>query len=321
MMMESGPPADAGTPTRLIDARDVFNAAVFLGLAPAAWLLPETAWGRLARLCATAHLALRRSAAADLSGHAALAATNHSPVELERTVLAGKYEEMLQTLREHRPGGWIGRIRLVGGENLDAALATGRGAVLWVAPCNFAELNVKKALHAAGHPITNLRSYVHPYSGTRFGRAWLNRIRTSVEDRYLAGTATLYPTGGPAALRELQSRLRENGVVSITANSGGDQPCRLPCLGGTLNLALGGAALARIAKAPLLPVFAAPAQAGTYVVEVHPALHTEHEVRGRRQDELLAAAFVTRLEAFVKRHPTVWRGWEPRPVVDPAAMS
>ena len=326
-MTDSEPPAGAEKPTRLIDTSDVFNAVVFLALAPAGWLLPEKAWSPLAHLLATAHLALRGSTAADLNGHAALAPSNHSPAGLERTLLAGRYVEMLQTLREHRPGGWSGRIRLVGGENLDAALAAGRGVVLWVAPCNFAELTVKKALHAAGHPITNLRSYVHPYSGTRFGRALLNRLCTSVEDRYLAGTVTLHPREGPAALRELQSRLRENGVVSITANSAGDQPCRLPCLGGTLNLALGGPALARMARAPLFPVFAAPAATGGYVVEIQPALHADSEARGRRQDERLAAAFVAHLETFVKRNPAVWRGWfnrnqwEPRPAIHPAAPS
>ena len=326
-MTDSGPPAGTEKPTRLIGPKDVFNAALFLALAPVGWLLPEKAWRPLAHLCATVHLALRGSNAADLDGYAALAASNHSPAGLERTVLAGKYEEMLQTLREHRPGGWGGSIRLVGSENLDAALAAGRGAVLWVAPCNFAELTVKKALHSAGHPITNLRSYIHPYSSTRFGRAVLNRLCTSVEDRYLAGTVTLHPEGGTAALLELRSRLSENGVVSITANSAGDQPCRLPCLGGTLKLALGGPALARIAKAPLLPVFAAPAATGGYVVEIHPALHADNEARGRRQDERLAAAFVIQLEAFVKRHPTVWRGWfnrnqwEPRPAIAPAAVS
>jgi lauroyl/myristoyl acyltransferase len=314
--------------TRFINAGDLLNATVFAALTPAAWLLPERAWAPVARLCAAMHLALRGSAARVLHGHPALAAINQSPESLERGVLAGTYEEMLRTLREHRPGGWNdASIRLIGLEHLEIALAAKRGAVLWVAPCNFSELNVKKALHAAGHPITNLRSHVHPYSGTRFGRAVLNRVQTSVEDRFLACTVTLYPHNGPAALRELQSRLRENAVVSITANSAGDRPCRLPFLGGTLNLALGACALARIAKAPLLPVFAAPARSGVYDVELQPAIQREGDLAARRQDEYIAAAFASRFEAFVKRYPTVWRGWfnryqwEPGRTVEHAAAS
>lgn len=294
---------------RLISARDVVNATLFAGLAPAAWLLPQSAWSPLAGACASLHIRLRGSAARRLAGHSALAAVGLSSAALERSLLAGRYEEILQTLREHRPGGWRGTIELVGHEHLDDALAMGRGAILWVAPCNFAELNVKKALHAAGYGLTNLRSHVHPYSGTRFGRAVLNRVRTSVEDRFLMHTVTLHGDNGAAALRELQSRLRDKGVVSITANSAGERPARLPFLDGTLTLALGAPALARLAKAPLLPVFALPPRAGVYAVEVQAALPVDAERRGRRVDESMAAAFALRLEAFVNRHPTAWRGW------------
>lgn len=293
----------------LIDARDILNALLFAGLAPAAWLLPERTWESVARACARVHLALRGPAANALGGHPVLVAHGLTPEMLERIVLAGTYEEILQTLREHGPGGWKGSIRLVGRDHLDRALASQHGAVLWVAPCNFAELNVKKVLHAAGHPISNLRSHIHPYSSTRFGRAVLNPVRTSVENRFLARTVTLRPDNGPAALRELQSCLGENCVVSITANSSGDRPCRLPFLGGTLNLALGAAALARIAKAPLLPVFASPSQEGVFDVEVEQALEPIEGLGGRKRDEQFAAAYASRLEAFVRRRPTAWRGW------------
>lgn len=308
----------------IIDSRDLLNTVVFAALALPAWVLPERAWSPLARLCATVHLALRGSQAADLGGHPSLAATNHSLKALERAVLAGNYEEILQTLREHRPGGWRASIRLEGLAHLENALAAGRGAVLWTARGNFSDLNVKKALCSAGHPITNLRSDVHPYSGTRFGCAVLNRVRTSVEDRYLAGTVTLHPDSAPAALLGLQARLRENAIVSVAASHAGFRPCRLPFLGGTLYLAMGGATLARIAKAPLLPVFASPARHGAYVVEIQPALEVPEGTPSRKRDELAASAFAVRLESFVQRNPSVWRGWfnrfqwEPLPAADSA---
>ena len=212
-------------------------------------------------------------------------------------------------LREYRPGGWRGSIRLVGRHHIDRALESRRGAILWVAPCNFAGLNVKKAFHAAGHPITNLRSHIHPYSATLYGRAVLNRVRTTIEDRFLSTTIILRPDNAPAALRELQSSLRANAVVSITANSAGERPCRIPFLGGSLNLALGAATLARISKAPLLPVFTSPAHNGIYDVEIIEPLQTAEGLAGRKQDEQLAALFAARFEAFVNRYPTVWRGW------------
>jgi len=294
---------------KLIEAQDVYNALIFASLAPAAWLLPEHAWGVLARAWAGAHIALRGPMGGDLGEHPVLLACNESPYVLERSILAGKYEEILQMLREHRPGGWNGSIRLLGFQHLERALDSKRGAVLWVAPCIFAELNVKKALHAAGYRVSNLRSHIHPFSGTRFGRAILNPVRTSVEDRLLASTVVLRPGNATTVLCELQDRLRENDLVYITANSDGDRPCRLPFLGGTLSLALGAATLARIARAPLLPVFASPAYAGVYEVEVEAALEPAEGLVARRYDEHLAAAYAARLEAFVKRQPNTWPGW------------
>ena len=257
---------------RLISARDVVNATLFAGLAPAAWLLPQSTWSPLASACASLHIRLRGSAAPGSrvtrpSLRSAFLRTRWSeacsPDDTKRFC-----KRCASTDREDGagPSSWSGR------NHLDDALALGRGAVLWVAPCNFAELNVKKALHSAGYAVTNLRSHIHPYSGTHFGRAVLNRVRTSVEDRFLSHTVTLHSGNGASALRELQSRLRDSGVVSITANSAGERPARLPFLDGTLTLALGAAALARMAKAPLLPVFALPARSSVYQVELQAPL-------------------------------------------------
>jgi lauroyl/myristoyl acyltransferase len=299
----------AERPARLIDARDLANAALFAGLAPAAWLMPEAAWPSIARASSWLHIAARGSAADDLRRRPALERIGISPRALEQQVLAGNYLETLQMLREHRPGGWRGSIRLVGSDHIASALARGNGAVLWLASVNFAELLSKKALHAAGFAVTNLRSFEHPYSSTRFGLAVLNRLRTRVEDRHLAGTVTLRPDNAPVAMRELLGRLRANGLVSITASSAGQNPLRLPFFDGTLNLALGGSTLASLAAAPLLPVFVSTTPDGAYRVEIQAALAAEVETAGRNRAEKLAAAFAQRLEAFVRRHPEAWRGW------------
>src|SRR6185437_16125534 len=78
----------------LVDGSDIFNAASFLVLAPVAWLLPERAWSTLARMLARLHIALRGSSADRLRLSPVV---NMQPEVLERTVLAGRYEETMQT--------------------------------------------------------------------------------------------------------------------------------------------------------------------------------------------------------------------------------
>jgi lauroyl/myristoyl acyltransferase len=155
----------------------------------------------------------------------------------------------------------------------------------------------------------NLRSYVHPYSGTRFGRRLLNPVRTSIEDRFLADTVTLRPHASAVALRELHLKLGPGVLATVTANSAGERSLGIPFLGGTMHLALGAATLSRVARVPLLPVFARPSERGTHVIEVHPPLPVEPGIGGRRRDEQLGQAFARELEAFVERYPGVWRGW------------
>lgn len=312
---------------RVIDAADVLNTVLFATLAPAAWVLPERIWPSIASGYARLHVAMRGSSAAAIEDKPAVLATGMSARALERALLAGNYLETMQTLREHRPGGWTAPIRLVGAQHVASARAQGRGAVLWLATCNFASINTKKALRDANWPLVHLRSDVHPYSGTRFGRAVLNRLRTSVEDRYLAEAVILREGNAALALRLLKQRLQENAVVSITASAAADRPFRVPCLGGTLALALGAPSLALAAKCDLLPVFATPRQQGEYRVEVEAPLRSEDAIAGRTAQERLASAFAPRLEAFVKRYPTAWRGWlvpsqwQAETIVDDASRS
>jgi hypothetical protein len=188
-------------------------------------------------------------------------------------------------------------------------LTAGRGAVLWISPCSYAELVVKKGLFEAGIPLVNLRSHVHPYSGSRLGKRYLNRIRTSVEDRYLADTVVLYPNREAVALRELQMRLRKNSVVSVFALGAADSPLTLPCLSGTLKLAMGAPALALLSQAPLLPVYTCADDAGGFDVTVGKSLQETSGGAATPTQEAMGKAFAGFTEFWVAKCPLVWRGW------------
>jgi lauroyl/myristoyl acyltransferase len=165
--------------------------------------------------------------------------------------------DQLWYLRSYRPGGWRAELRLEGREHLDAALAAGRGAILWVAPTVGQWLATKRTMAEAGYAVHHLSHPSHGFSTrSKLGRRWLNRIRTGVEDRYLAERVLLGADGGAqAALRRLDALLRGNAVVSITVGAAGTRPIRVPLLRGWLSVASGAPHLAARTGAALLPVF------------------------------------------------------------------
>jgi hypothetical protein len=144
------------------------------------------------------------------------------------------------------PGGWSPTIDLVGAEHLHAALAGGRGAVLWVAPLVFAPLVAKRALHEGGFSVHHLSRPNHGFSSTRFGVAVLNPVRTRVEDRYLAERITISKANETtAAVRALADRLATNRIISITMTSLGMRQADVPFLDGRVRVAPGAARLAQ----------------------------------------------------------------------------
>ncbi|HVR30409.1 MAG TPA: hypothetical protein VMS86_12855, partial [Thermoanaerobaculia bacterium] len=150
---------------------------------------------------------------------------------------AAHLEERLQVLKERSSAGWHPPIRLEGEEHLVAARSSGRGALLWVTNAVLAGLVVKKALHAAGHPLHHLSRPSHGFSATRFGVRWLNPIRTQVEDRYLAERLVLSAETTVACMRRLRTLLEQGEMVSITVGDWARQSVEIPCLGGRVRLA------------------------------------------------------------------------------------
>ena len=190
-----------------------------------------------------------------------------------RNVLAHQVEETLQLLACHRPGGWRPTTELRGAHNLVSALTAGNGAVLWVANSAFASLVVKMALHDAGFKVHHLSHPRHGFSPTQFGMRWLNPIRTKIEAKYLASRAVLplSHNAGPVLAR-LVDRLKEGGVVSVTAQATSLRPIAVPFLGGTLNLAPGAPGIAHRSGAALLPVFTTRDAVDHHTVTIEPAL-------------------------------------------------
>jgi lauroyl/myristoyl acyltransferase len=197
---------------------------------------------------------------------------------------------------------------MTGRERVDAALARGRGAVLWVGHFAYASLLAKVAWHEAGLAVSHLSHPRHGFSGSRFGMAVLNRLVRRVEDRYLGERVTMAPASPVAALRTLERRLRDNRVVSISARDTARRPLRVAFLDGEIALAGGAIDLAHRTGAALLPAFAVKDGDGFVVVVEGPILVDRSLARGAAVGEA-ARAYAALLERHVLRHPDQWLGW------------
>lgn len=295
--------------SRLLTASDCILIGQLLVLSPIAWVAPRAMWRPAARLLAAAHRAARGSRAGELEGTEAIAHLGLTPSRLERDFLAGAYLDLLYLLGEYAFWRRGPEVELDGEEHVRAALTEGRGAVLWIWPCTFAELITKKAFSDAGLPYTNLRSSIHPFSGSEFGRRVLNPIATRIEDPLLAATVTLGDAGGSVALQALREAVTNGSLVSITAIGSGTNSVDVPFLGGTLSLAPGAPALAITNRAPLLPVATYAVGDHGFRVHVGAPLEVPEGVNRREAARHLARAYADRMLEHVTSSPTTWRGW------------
>lgn len=299
-------------------------------LGPVAWLLPERAWTPIGHLMSVAIARLwpgvTRTRTATLAGALGGRDIGVPLAALRVAIMDGYMEERLEILRAHRPGGWQPRIRLVGREHLDAALASGRGAVLWTAPFSYADLVTKMALAAAGVAVSHLSAFSRGFSPnsciveapSRFGARVLSPLRTRIEDRHLRERIALARDGSLGWARAVERRLAANGVVSIRAGASGHRAVDVPVLAGRLRLATGAPSLAIAAGAALLPLFIVRTGRGRFDVVIEPPLESTRT--GNRHDVTadLARAYGRVLERHVLRHPELWSGWYSLQVDDAA---
>jgi lauroyl/myristoyl acyltransferase len=293
---------------------DLAFAAELPLLAILALVLPERRWRRACQHLEALKARLRffdPAAVARTAAH--VLGPSRPDFDATRFALesaAGRSEHHLQILRAAGLRSWKPKLALEGTTHLDEALAAGHGAVLWVAHFCFNALATKVALAQAGYGTWHLSRPEHGFSKSRVGIATVNRIRVRAELAHLAGRIVIDREKPMAATLAAQRILRRNGIVSITAGAWeGTRLADVALLGGTLALALGAPGLARLAGAPLLPVFTLRGADDVLRVIVESPIAI---ARGDADAALDAAAqrFGERLEDYVRRHPSQWRDWK-----------
>lgn len=269
---------------------------------------------------AVAALAARVSVAKRHMTEAALAATFGSSLpaaarrRLARATFDAFWSDTFALARRPGAAARLRRIQVDGLQHLEAALARGRGAILWESS-GFGSRNLaKQVLAARGYPLVQVHAEAHLAGFGDYRQAtWLcGRVAKPYFDRLTRGFADeiveLSPDGSLAFTRALARRLGDNRLVCIAGDGSlGHGWAPVPFLGGSRRFATGTAHLAALTGAPLLPLVGV-LDPGPRVVIHEPIPVDPHAGRDR-----LALGTVTRyaslLEAWVRRLPGQYRGW------------
>lgn len=305
---------DPGGSVPWLYKKDIFIALGLPPLAAISWIAPPQAWRGLARRFAPLYAPGRGagSRARLLERIERTYAPGQGTPWLEAALEQIGEEEILaliETLREYRPGGWAPEIELSGQARLEAALARGKGAVLWIGHFVHAALIPKMAFHRAGFPLAHLSHPRHGFSKSWMGVHLLNPVKRVVEDRYLRARVMLEPGGPAAAMADLAVRLSENGVVSILGTGAARRPSSAPFLGGEIKLATGAPRLAYTSGAALLPVIPVRTGCGGFSVVVEPAIAVDPSLPRQDAVESAVRAYAKVLERHVTAYPGQWQGW------------
>src|SRR5690606_32739738 len=121
-----------------------------------AWL-PRGTMLPACRILARAHVALRGPRDRDLLPAAARLVAGATARDIEVGGLAGVYADMADALRDYLPRRSRPAARLTGRDHIEAALAAGRGAVLWNFATRTGSRDAAQCLKAAGAPVVQLR--------------------------------------------------------------------------------------------------------------------------------------------------------------------
>jgi lauroyl/myristoyl acyltransferase len=166
----------------------------------------------------------------------------------------------------------------------------------------------KWALHKAGIRVHHLSRPEHGYSSSRLGLRLINRLRTEVEDQWLASRIRVegQATG---AMRKADRILRQGGVVSIKAGAfEGAQFLEVTRGPRRFRLGAGAPSLCHSSGAALFGVFVSRMQGQDFLIHVGSKIEISQDSDRRQASLACAAAFADQINAFIELHPGQWLG-------------
>ncbi len=218
------------------------------------------------------------------------------------------FETRLLTVDQHLLKKWKPEINLIGVDHLENSLNENKGVILLVTPFAYSNLIAKMALFQHGYKVSHLSHPSHGYSETKFGRKYLNKIKTRIEDRYLEERVKLDINKYAGAMRYLRRLLQDKKVISITVGSDTARPIVLSVFGREIKISMGPFRLAAITNAPILPVFVLKKSILDYTVFIEPAIN--NGIENAKNTDLSATldCYGKLFEKYVAKDPGQLRG-------------
>jgi lauroyl/myristoyl acyltransferase len=303
------PHNDLPPETPLFDRRDLAALVKLVALAPLGFIPGAAARASACRMIARALIALRPTREDYLKDVLPRLDVPMTETEFETGILTSTYETFVETWRDLLPWDRPRTARLCGGEHLEAARAAGRGVILWNCGAGPASRAALRCIAGTGLSLLHTWSYDHPFSPSWFARTFLNPFFNRIENRYLEETVIVHENNTIEVMQLLGNHLAAGKAVRMPANAAFSNPYELPLLGGTFYLGLGAPTLALLHDAVLLPTFCLPDGAGGYEMIVEAPLNDGSEPPTADAARALGRRYTEILEAYLKRHPLMWRNW------------
>ena len=305
----------AANPHKVSRKAEIVFGTFYLLSALAVRLLPPTRWGLLPNLLA-AYQTRRPTDKYRAFGQAVRAVLGD---ELDDGAIkrlcaqhgAHAHQRHLVVAALRRRQGWNPSITLIGRERLEAALARGRGAILWFDGFFHSAIIGKRAFAEAGHAMWHLSAQGHGILNTPLAELFLNPKVIEVELRYLAGRIVFDPTATITATRRMIEILEGNGIVSLINNAYIGKLLLSPFgIGMMLPMARTPLNLAASRGVALLPVSVIEVEPfARYEVTVGPDLAAPAVAGSIDPIRARAKAYASYLLPLAKAHPAQWGGW------------
>jgi predicted LPLAT superfamily acyltransferase len=226
----------------------------------------------------------------------------------ERHVRA-RIEDMWGRVRGLRRHGFRPAIEVEGLEHARAALARGRGLLVWGLRVGSATV-LKQGFAESGLPLVHLSRAEHGSPTlTRLGIGVVAPLYRRGEDDVLGERVQIPLDGSLGYLRTLGERLAANRCVSIFGEHPGRQSVEVAVLGIRRRFALGAPSLAWRHDAGLVTAYAVREGPFHYRVIVEEEMAVDRDIPRRRFAERAVHQFAGRLERAVLCHPADWQAW------------
>jgi lauroyl/myristoyl acyltransferase len=192
------------------------------------------------------------------------------------------------------------KVRLEGAEHLDAALASGHGALLVSAHYSNWELGAWTVARNQDQPLLIL---TQPHA-----QAAVNDFINGLRERQ--GVRAVH---GASGTREVLRTLRGGGHVAMLADrrTGGPE-VRVQLCGRETRLPQGPWRLALATGAAVLPIFVTRHPEGCFTVRISPALARPENGSREVRQAALAQAWADGFEAVLREDPTQWTAFVPQ---------